>query len=179
MSIQLPPALEAFIQKSSIAISVGRRVNGDHPLFAVNKAFERLTGYSEDDVVGKDCRFLQGEDTDPIERRRLRRFLDDDKTDQVRSTILNYRKDGERFANLVFMARLHGVEGTEPLIFASQFDVGKATAVDLDSYETRLGSVTHALSPTVSDLSVVLNGTFLALANSASIIANARLKLSE
>jgi sigma-B regulation protein RsbU (phosphoserine phosphatase) len=67
------------------------------PLIYVNTGFERLTGYSADSVLGRNCRFLQGPGTDPATAREIRRAIDDNLECLVE--ILNYRKDGASFWN--------------------------------------------------------------------------------
>ncbi len=93
----------------------------DNPLVFVNDAFCRLTGYASEEVVGRNCRFLQGPETDPVAVGRIR--------DAVRAVrpieidIRNYRKDGEPFWNRLLMAPVHDADGNLAYFFASQFDV--------------------------------------------------------
>jgi PAS domain S-box-containing protein len=69
----------------------------DNPIVFANKAFTRLTGYPESEILGKNCRFLQGKDTDPAAVKRMRVSIILAK--EIKVTIVNYRKDGERFLN--------------------------------------------------------------------------------
>lgn len=71
-----------------------QNATGPRILF-VNKAFEKQTGYSADEVIGKNPRLLQGEDTCPLTRARIRRNMAQWKP--IREEILNYRKDGTPF----------------------------------------------------------------------------------
>ena len=69
----------------------------DTPLIYANQGFERLTGYSSDEVIGRNCRFLQGPDTDPEAVQAIRDAL---RVGVARTVqILNYRKDGTPFWN--------------------------------------------------------------------------------
>lgn len=68
-----------------------------NPLIYVNKGFLELTGYSHDDVIGKNPRFLQGEKTDPLVIRSVHNAIHERRS--VQTEILNYRKDGEPFIN--------------------------------------------------------------------------------
>lgn len=63
----------------------------------VNKGFEEITGYSEDEFVGKNCNFLQGEETDPEKVKKMREKLEQEESFQI--TLINYRKNGEKFWN--------------------------------------------------------------------------------
>ena len=69
----------------------------DNPMVYVSEEFERQSGYTVEEAVGRNCRFLQGPDTDPNAIEAIRHAL------RARTTftidILNYRKDGEQFMN--------------------------------------------------------------------------------
>lgn len=69
----------------------------DNPMIYVSEEFERQTGYSAGEAVGRNCRFLQGPETDPHAIEAIRQAL----RAQTRFTIdiLNYRKDGTPFVN--------------------------------------------------------------------------------
>jgi PAS domain S-box-containing protein len=69
----------------------------DVPITFVNAAFCRITGYSADEALGRNCRFLQGRDSDPTALERLRRAIEQRRPVQV--TLKNYRKDGKLFWN--------------------------------------------------------------------------------
>ncbi|KAJ5114627.1 White collar 1 protein [Penicillium alfredii] len=84
----------------------------DHPIVYVSEAFERLTGYTKDEIVGQNCRFLQGPDgkIDPGMQRsfvdgqtvyRLRSTIDD--RSEIQASLINYRKGGQPFMNLITM----------------------------------------------------------------------------
>ncbi|KAE8371514.1 PAS domain-containing protein [Aspergillus bertholletiae] len=84
----------------------------DHPIIYVSEAFERLTGYTEQEIVGQNCRFLQGPEG-VVQKGVKRTFVDDQTTSRLRSTIedrteiqaslINYRKGGQPFMNLITM----------------------------------------------------------------------------
>ncbi len=69
----------------------------DSPIVYVSPGFERLTGYTAAEAVGKNCRFLQGKGTDPAEIVRLRQTIRDERV--YEGVLLNYRKDGTTFWN--------------------------------------------------------------------------------
>ncbi len=93
----------------------------DNPLIFVNDAFCRLTGYAYQEVVGRNCRFLQGPGTDPVAIERIRDAIRTARPIEI--DIRNYRKDGEPFWNRLLMAPVHDSDGTLAYFFASQFDV--------------------------------------------------------
>lgn len=69
----------------------------DTPIIFVSEEFERQTGYSPEETLGRNCRFLQGPETDPRAVEAIRRALEAESG--VTVDILNYRKDGSKFWN--------------------------------------------------------------------------------
>jgi two-component system, OmpR family, phosphate regulon sensor histidine kinase PhoR len=69
----------------------------DEPIIYCNEAFEQLSGYSQSEIIGRNCRFLQGPDTELSSRKLLREAVDNGMT--CRLIIKNYRKDGSFFWN--------------------------------------------------------------------------------
>lgn len=93
----------------------------EHPILYANPAFTHITGYEPAEVMGRNCRFLQGPDTDPQARLRLRRALAAGRA--VTVTLLNYRKDGNPFWNEVSLAPVHAEDGTLTHYIGLQSDV--------------------------------------------------------
>ncbi|MBC7291062.1 MAG: SpoIIE family protein phosphatase [Actinotalea sp.] len=93
-------ARAAVASELSFAISDPRLP--DDPLVWVNPSFTRVTGYEAADVLGRNCRFLQGPDTDRDVIAHMRQALREGRT--VADTILNYRKDGTPFWNQVVIS---------------------------------------------------------------------------
>ncbi|MDB9314242.1 adenylate/guanylate cyclase domain-containing protein [Spirulina sp. CS-785/01] len=85
------------IAASRVGIVIADATLPDMPLIYVNPAFERITGYSPEEVLGVNCRFLQGKKTDPADLNRLRAAIGEGRHCTV--TLLNYRKDGTPFWN--------------------------------------------------------------------------------
>ncbi|MBO1518311.1 EAL domain-containing protein [Oceanisphaera pacifica] len=79
------------------------------PVVYVNAAFEEITGYSKAEAVGVNCRFLQGEGTDPDAVAQVRLAITERREQQV--TLLNYRKDGTPFWNLFSLAPVFDEQG--------------------------------------------------------------------
>jgi PAS domain S-box-containing protein len=97
---------ELVQRNASLAAAVASTSNGvlitdpnlpGNPIVFVNPAFSRITGYAEDEAIGKTCRMLQGRDTDPQTIERLRRAIEQRRP--AMATIRNYRKDGRTFWN--------------------------------------------------------------------------------
>ncbi|EYR62349.1 DNA-binding protein [Actinotalea ferrariae CF5-4] len=112
-------ARAAFASELSFAISDPRLP--DDPLVWVNPAFTRVTGYAAADVLGKNCRFLQGPDTDPAVVDHMRTALREGRT--VADTLLNYRKDGTPFWNQVVISPVVDSQGNVTHHVGIQADV--------------------------------------------------------
>lgn len=89
----LPPLVEEF----SDGVAIARVTGGNGPLLYVNRAFERLTGYARHEVLGKDCRYLQGNERQQPEIARIREAIR--VAERVDVTLRNHRKDGSVFWN--------------------------------------------------------------------------------
>ena len=93
----------------------------DNPIVFVNDAFCRLAGYDRDEILGRNCRFLQGPNTDREAVARLREALE--AVRPIELDLLNYRKDGEPFWNRLLIAPVRDAAGELAYFFASQLDV--------------------------------------------------------
>lgn len=93
----------------------------DIPIIFANDAFLAATGYPEDQVVGHNCRFLQGPDTDPATVALIRQAVRD--RHDIHAEILNYRADGSTFWNALFVGPVRDAEGGVRYFFGSQMDV--------------------------------------------------------
>ena len=93
----------------------------DNPIIFANAAFVRLTGYAPEEIIGYNCRFLQGPGTDPRDVSRIRAAVAGRRG--VELAILNYRKDGTTFWNQLLLAPVMDAAGDVAYFFASQYDV--------------------------------------------------------
>ena len=93
----------------------------DNPVVFVNEAFCHLTGYAREEIVGRNCRFLQGPQTDPDAVAQIRAAVRAGRPLEI--DLLNHRKTGEAFWNRLLMAPVHDHAGRLTHFFASQLDV--------------------------------------------------------
>ncbi|MFB6173706.1 MAG: bacterio-opsin activator domain-containing protein [Halobacteriales archaeon] len=104
-----------------VGITIADARRPDVPLVYVNDEFVRITGYSREFALGRNCRFLQGDDTDPERVDRLRQAVNDDRETTVE--LLNYTADGEPFWNRVEIAPLRDRDGEVTHFVGFQMDV--------------------------------------------------------
>lgn len=93
----------------------------DNPIIYASEEFYRHTGYGPDDVIGRNCRFLQGSKTERGSVTRLKESIA--KGESICETLLNYRRDGRPFINLVMIAPLHDDQGNVKYHIGAQVDV--------------------------------------------------------
>ncbi len=110
-------ALDAAAE--GITIADARRPG--RPLIFVNAGFERLTGYRAEDALGRNCKFLQGPDTDSATVEEIRRALLEERDCTVE--ILNYRKSGEEFWNRLSISPVRDSAGDLTHFIGIQSDV--------------------------------------------------------
>ena len=92
-----------------------------NPLIYVNDGFARLTGYSRGEALGRNCHFLQGQDTDPAALEQIRVSLRERRDCLVE--LLNYRKDGTPFWNRLSITPLQDVQGRLTHFVGVQSDI--------------------------------------------------------
>lgn len=114
----------------------------DMPLVYVNNAFERVTGYNREFVIGRNCRFLQGNDTSPADRQLIRDALEVGR--EVTLDILNYRADGEPFVNRLLISPMRdGEKITHFLGIQSEHPTDSAFAERAARLDEQLREVQH------------------------------------
>jgi PAS domain S-box-containing protein len=130
------------VDEAPVGISVSDPSVADNPLIYVNGTFEELTGYDAEAVLGRNCRFLQGEDTDPETVAEIREAIDD--REPVSVELLNYRADGTPFWNRVTIAPVEDESGTVTNFVGFQEDVTERIEREreLERYETIVQTVT-------------------------------------
>lgn len=103
---------------SPIAMVISNPRRPDNPLELVNSAFCELTGYSEAEILGHNCRFLSGAWTESEPRAEMRAAIGEARS--VLVDILNYRRDGSAFRNGVMITPLFDDEGNLEWFLGSQ-----------------------------------------------------------
>lgn len=129
---------ERAMAASAEGISITDARKPDNPLIYVNKGFEHITGYSAEEVIGTNCRFLQGPQTSRDARREIRRALD--RHEPVTVELLNYRKGGRPFWNRLSITPVPDSRGRVTHYIGVQSDIS-----DHVSTERRLAQATRDL----------------------------------
>src|SRR6476646_5082887 len=119
---------ERAVIATDITFSITDPRQPDNPLIWVNPSFPRVTGYEADEVVGRNCRFLQGPATDPAAIDAIRAAIAERRT--VTTTLLNYRKDGGAFWNQLSINPVFDGEGTLVSFVGVQTDVTERVRVE-------------------------------------------------
>ncbi|MGN3974088.1 PAS domain-containing protein [Tsuneonella sp. SYSU-LHT278] len=173
-SADLPQGIVDMFARSGVSLSIADYTRPDCPLVGVNEAFLKLSGYPAQEVLGRNCRFLQpARGAGPV-RRRMREFLDDPEQSDDKFVIPNVTRDGQPFLNLVYMAKL--VRGGQPsLVLGSQFAIDAPGRLDPALYDRALSEDLRRLDLRQREPGWSLLGSFDALSSSLSIIARARL----
>ncbi|KAM5583891.1 hypothetical protein ABKV19_003659 [Rosa sericea] len=97
----------------------------DYPIMYASAGFFKMTGYTSKEVIGRNCRFLQGADTDPDDVAQLRESLQ--KNTSYCGRLLNYKKDGTPFWNLLTIAPIKDETGKVLKFIGMQVEVSKHT----------------------------------------------------
>ena len=95
----------------------------DLPMVFCSPGFLQLTGYSCQELLGRNCRMLQGPDTDPETRKSIREALAAEKAFTV--SILNYKKSGESFINCLHIAPVRDADGAVKFFCGVQLELGE------------------------------------------------------
>ncbi|MFW6359952.1 MAG: PAS domain S-box protein, partial [Chroococcales cyanobacterium] len=145
--------LERAIDASSNGIVIADAIQTDNPIIYVNKTFERLTGYQSQEVLGKNCRFLQADDHDQPTLAYLRQKIAEGQDCQV--ILRNYRKDGTRFWNELHIAPVHSPEGYLTHYIGIQTDITERKRAEeaLRESEHRINSILGSLKDIVWSVS--------------------------
>lgn len=132
----------------------------DNPIVFANKAFLDLTGYEEDEVLGRNCRFLQGAQTDRNAVSEMRDAIAS--RSSVALELLNYRRDGSPFWNAVFIGPVYDTGGKLQYFFASQLDVTRRRNSEQSYRQAQkmesIGQLTAGLAHDFNNLLQVVNG---------------------
>jgi len=155
-----PQLLSQAIAACTVGVIMTDARQDDHPIVYVNPAFEALSGYAADEVLGRNCRFLQGQDRDQPGIQEMRQALAEQRGTTV--TLRNYRKDGTLFYNELTLSPVHDVSGslTHYLGFQNDVTAREEAYADHRASEERFARVFEA-SPIAISISQLSTGQYI------------------
>ena len=118
-----------MIEGSSVAAVITNPRLPDNPIIACNRAFEQLTGYSGNEVVGRNCRFLAGPRTEPLLSDEIRQAVRERRP--VLAEVANFRRDGTSFRNAVLIVPIFDEHGALEYFLGSQSEVPEAPGAEV------------------------------------------------
>ncbi|MEO0764395.1 MAG: PAS domain-containing protein [Pseudomonadota bacterium] len=138
--------------RAQIAIVVTNPFLEDNPIVYVNEAFTRCTGYARSASVGRNCRFLQGEDTNKADVDKLRNAIVNE--EPVTVDIVNYRANGEKYRNRLVVSPLHDDNGKLQYFIGIQKELRDGdTDVSMEEINASLIEIQNRVA---TDLSLVI-----------------------
>lgn len=143
------------LEKTQLVFIISDPDLPDNPIIYANRGFMELTGYSEDEVIGYNCRFLQGDDTSEqtvsILREAIRRM------EPVSVEILNYKKNGEPFWNLLHIDPIYLEEEDKYYFVGIQKDITEVKQAEqkIASYHKEIERLSTPIVPIKEGISVL------------------------
>ena len=142
----IPQILTQILDGSVNGITLSDPDQDDNPIVYANKAFELISGYSNEETVGRNCRFLQGQEKDQEELQQIRDAIKNAKPVEV--TLKNFRKNGELFYNRLSITPLFDSEGHLIYFLGVQYDVTEQILAQQEI--KKLTDTLHTLSKQVT-----------------------------
>ena len=137
--------LLSMIANTAVAFIVSNPRLPDNPIVMCNDAFVELTGYDRSEVIGKNCRFLTGKDTEAEQTQKMRDAVSNRQATLVHIT--NYKRDGSPFLNAVLITPSFDNEGHLAYFLASQMELTEASPQASSPRQIRAIELIALLSP--------------------------------
>lgn len=131
----IPTVLTEMLDHCDTGITLADPDEPDMPIVYANAVFERLTGYGQEETIGRNCRFLQGNDTDQAEIDELRRAIAAEEA--VTVTLRNYHRDGTLFHNRLSLTPLRDPRGVLVYYLGVQYDVTAQVEAEAENQRLR------------------------------------------
>jgi len=109
------------IAATSTGVTISDATHPEHPIIYCNPAFESMTGYRREEILGKNCQFLQGSETDPVAVEIISKALQT--KSECKVILKNYRKDGTTFWNCFSISPVRDITGKLTHFIGVQRDI--------------------------------------------------------
>lgn len=139
-AVTCPTQIADMIAQSAIAAVVTRPLLPDNPIIACNEAFLRLTGYSRDEILGRNCRFLAGPGQGPLLVEEMETCVREKRP--LLAEVVNFKKDGTRFINALMIAPVFDQRGELDYFIGSQCEVEAQSRLASTEARARLDRLT-------------------------------------
>ncbi len=147
-------AIAEAVRHARIALCISDPNLPDNPIVFANDAFLDLTGYDADEVLGRNCRFLQGPDTTTQSVKSIRNAIARQVVETVE--VVNYRKDGTSFINALQIGPILDKDGNILFYFGSQLDVTEKRDAEMQARKLADLELTHRLRNIVNIMTVII-----------------------
>lgn len=147
------------LEAAPVGITISDPDREDNPLVYINEAYETITGYGFDEVVGRNCRFLQGDDSDEDAIAEMAAAIDDERP--VTVELKNYRKNGTEFWNEVTIAPVRNEDDsvTNYVGFQNDITARKEAELALERRTTELEYILERVEGLIQDVTAVVAGS--------------------
>lgn len=162
-----------MFERAPVALTLADAKQPDMPLVVANGAFLSMCGYARDEIIGRNCRFLQGNLENRTARAEIRACLEERTSTQI--VLLNRKKNGEVFRNLLFLETLSERDGTVAYYLGSQFELNDT--VTERAIDRHLREIDDAVSSTLSSFVTLRSKQRRMLSDAAHAVATAWLSL--
>lgn len=150
----------AAVKTTRMPMTVTDPRQPDNPIVFCNDAFTFMTGYEEEEILGSNCRFLQGPETDRSVVAQVAAAIE--KEQEIAVEVLNYRKNGSTFWNALFVSPVYDAAGEVVYFFGSQLDISRRREAEDALHEAQkmeaVGKLTGGIAHDFNNLLQVIQG---------------------
>lgn len=147
--------IKAAIDHVGAGVVISDPAQDDMPIIYANKGFEEITGYEASEIIGQNCRFLQGKDTDPQSIEKIREALH--RVQFVQVELLNYKKNGTSFWNELLIYPVYMEKMNQTFFVGVQKDVSQRRDAEnlVGHYSSEIKRLSTPIVPVADNISVL------------------------